>query len=328
MHTRGDPEPTSEPGIPAIEYARSPFRVTRRQWRTLVALTLLNTVLLGWFVIGPQSTHFIQSQWQRYQTRRAEKATMQRMLADQQTCLDYVMPAGLIIFEQRPEEAQKLVADGAAYEPVIIQCDFAASWPAPAIYSRRPVCWGRYEQAIADTGSIFGGLRPIWIESLVFLGRRTTPGGEPRLIAVGVKPSVSLVRRDSAPTVTKMVSSLHFVAYSFLPASSGHPPEPLDKLEFELKLPEAELSTVDGTTLLTTKTPAFVTLLAGQADANHLSRFTLPILINGTPDAIDGWANDEGALLKPRRGSLDTSNMSGGRKWSLPPPPTSQPGAG
>ena len=64
MHVRGDSDPANENGSEAvppsqIEYAPSHFRVSRRQWRALMAMTLLNTLMLGWFVVGPQSTQFI-----------------------------------------------------------------------------------------------------------------------------------------------------------------------------------------------------------------------------------------------------------------------------
>jgi hypothetical protein len=87
--TRAEPPPHT-----AIEYAQSQFQVTRRQWRVLMTLTLLNTLLLGWFVVGPDSTRFIQAQWQQFQARRAEKAKLGQMLADQQQCLRATTRAG------------------------------------------------------------------------------------------------------------------------------------------------------------------------------------------------------------------------------------------
>src|SRR5688500_12449096 len=105
----------------AIDYSRTQFNVTRRQWRLLVALTLFNTMALGWFAFAPNSSAYIKTQWQQWQVKRAETARLRQLAADQQTCLDYVMPPERLIYEEDPAAALKLTTAKAGYVPVRVQ---------------------------------------------------------------------------------------------------------------------------------------------------------------------------------------------------------------
>src|SRR6059058_2181032 len=80
------PQVAYEPGLAAL--------VNRRQFRFLMTLTLINTLMLGGFVAGPGIAHMTGGWWQGYQRWRADRQTaqqhaavLQKFSADYQACL-------------------------------------------------------------------------------------------------------------------------------------------------------------------------------------------------------------------------------------------------
>lgn len=75
------------PDPKALEYDRTATTVTVRGFRTLVILLVINTLMLGWFVAGPQASQFAQEQWKQWQARREARKVRQQMFAlQQQSC--------------------------------------------------------------------------------------------------------------------------------------------------------------------------------------------------------------------------------------------------
>src|SRR5688500_12627466 len=70
-----------EKAAPALEYKADPGRVSVRGFRLLLILTLVNTTLLGAWVMGPQLFPFLRQQWTQW---RAERAKRQAEAAAQQ----------------------------------------------------------------------------------------------------------------------------------------------------------------------------------------------------------------------------------------------------
>jgi hypothetical protein len=318
MHTRiaGEPPDKTRPeALPSssIEYAQSQFRVTRRQWRVLTALTLLNTVMLGWFVIGPQSTQFIQSQWRQFQARRAEKAKLRQVIADQRQCLAYTMAEDLVIYEEDPAAALKLLGNRADYSPVRITVrtsrPLLAPWTAPAARANGPPCWTGFAKGGGGSGRLpcDPGL------PVVYLGERRTPKGEPRLVVVQfeARPEVNFQSPDQTRATTRCDRELHVSI--FAPSTNL-----VGRLSMYLVLPEQTVRLNEAGSAYQVDPPAALTLLAGQADANDPSHFVLPYRVNGQAGIIDGWLTEEGPLLKPQAGSVTT--RGGLRAWKLPVP--------
>ena len=143
-----------------IEYSRTQFYVTRRQWRVLVALTVFNTIALGWLAFAPNSSKWIQDQWQQWQVKRAERAKLRQVVADQTPCLDFVMPATPeLLYEEEPTAALKLTSANAGYQPVRTQVNnvlaTTAPWSSPAQRVSVPDAWAALAKRSAD---IDGGL--------------------------------------------------------------------------------------------------------------------------------------------------------------------------
>src|SRR5687767_14831944 len=104
--------PPDSPPANSLEYIRASAPVTRRQFRFLVFLTLLNTILLAVFIAGPAASQFVRAQWKDYQIRRQLRQAQQKQDAFLQQCGAYVLPPDQVVYEENPQEAQKLVGSG------------------------------------------------------------------------------------------------------------------------------------------------------------------------------------------------------------------------
>ncbi len=93
--------------------------VTRRSFRLLLILTSINTMLLGAVVLGPGLTPFVRQQWADLQRRQADrkseatKAVVRHaLLPAQKQCMDYLAPAGTLLYAEDPDGIEKLQAAG------------------------------------------------------------------------------------------------------------------------------------------------------------------------------------------------------------------------
>jgi hypothetical protein len=286
---------------PALEYDRSGWHVSRRQWRALILLTLLNTVLLGWFVIGPQSTQFIQSQWKQWQVRRAEKARERQMLADQQACLDYKFAPNLVLYAEEPAEAKKLITSIADYKPVSIHSGVSGLiWMPPVIANSRPASWLGFATFVSRDGA--GPFIPDL--PVVFLGRRSTHSGEEQLVFVQLRAQQTTGSngRENFINTDRLL-----VANAVLPATSDKPAKMIGSRALQLVLPNKRFKDVSSVP----EEGPYLTLLAGQADAADNSHFFLPYKIDGVENKIDGWVTEDGVILKPRVGQPTAAALGG-----------------
>ena len=87
----------------ALQYDGTPTTALARRGVRLLAfltfLTLLNTVMMGVFVLGPQLSPYLKQQWQQWQAARAERKQRLADLAVQRQCLDYSAPADKVVYE-------------------------------------------------------------------------------------------------------------------------------------------------------------------------------------------------------------------------------------
>ena len=119
------------PPEPKLEYERREGFISRKQYRRLMALTLVNTVLLAGFVVGPGVGPMVRNQWQQYQGRRAEKATRAAQAELIARGKAYVAPQGLVVYEERPDRAAKLLADQPSQYRVIPDLNVPYLTPKP-----------------------------------------------------------------------------------------------------------------------------------------------------------------------------------------------------
>src|SRR5258705_572912 len=106
MSTELKPQPDSKA---TLEYVRASAPVTRRQFRGLFILTLLNTILLATFICGPTISQLIRSTWQQYQTRQRIQKQQQAQDALLKHAGQYATPADQVVYDGNPTGAVALL---------------------------------------------------------------------------------------------------------------------------------------------------------------------------------------------------------------------------
>ena len=278
------------PREPALDYAPAANFLRVRGVRLLIVLTLVNTILLGGYVLGPQFLGFAQAQWSAYQQRRADDriaaaraaAESARATAERQARLA-VMPAEARAMDYAAEPDGVLYDDDPArHDPTAdaLAGDDAPRWPAT---TTAPAA---FTDAFGKT-SLKGRFPRV---PLFLHGRRATPDGERRLVAVVCGP-VSL---DSGNVASARVTGLEFTCESRVPTT----PDAASRLRSFARYawgasPDYKAS---------------VRLLAGRSDPADAGRFTVPYEV---VDAAGGVA----------RGSLHGQLQADGLVRLLPDGP-------
>src|SRR5690349_19280505 len=91
------------PAAAPLQYDRDAGRsVSVRGFRWLVALTLVNTVLLGSMVLGPQLFPFARQQWQQWKDARARAAQVRADLTKTRMWAAYTAPPTKVVYEEDP----------------------------------------------------------------------------------------------------------------------------------------------------------------------------------------------------------------------------------
>src|SRR5205814_157626 len=148
-------------------------------------LTFVNTLLLGWFVAGPQTGQIFKTQWEKWQAHRAEKVRAQALLAAQEKCLKHAFAPDLVIYDEDPDTARSLLTTRADYVAVSMNNAYVPPrWTPPALWNTRPDEW---RDLITNAGNSYG---ESW-QNLLFLGERRTPAGERMLVVVQLWPQLS-----------------------------------------------------------------------------------------------------------------------------------------
>jgi hypothetical protein len=152
LATRAEADPAASP-TPAAQVTYEPAQpaITRRSFRILMALTLLNTILLGGYVLGPAFHTFGRQQWYAYQRRKAERKTAEALAAaraaaanTERGALAYALPPGTLVYDD--DSARRPHPTAPATRPTP-----PAPWPAvvpqPAEYLALPAMltgWGLF----------------------------------------------------------------------------------------------------------------------------------------------------------------------------------------
>jgi hypothetical protein len=195
-----------QPDRAPTTYAPAESPISRRSFRILMALTLLNTVLLGGYVLGPAFHTFGKQQWAAYQQRKADRKAAEALaakraaaMAVERAALTYVAPpATTLVYDDDP--ARRGSATGAATQPTGV-----APWPAvvpqPAAYLSLPAVVPQWGQLVNPAHSV------------LFMGeRRASASSEPRLVIVVCEPFRGFIALTLRPTSSQ--SDLAVTAYT------------------------------------------------------------------------------------------------------------------
>ena len=86
--------------------------VSRRQFRLLLALVLVNLLITLQFAYFPGLTASIKNRWAQYQQKREREAAVKQALAVEQQAMNFADPPDKVVWDENPETAAKLLAAG------------------------------------------------------------------------------------------------------------------------------------------------------------------------------------------------------------------------
>ena len=324
--------PATAKPAPALEYKpEAPGRVTVRGFRLLLALTLLNTTLLGMSVMGPQLFPFLRAQWQAWHDERAQKQAQARMrqtlLGLWQQCAAYVPPAGYVAYDEDPAEALRLIREGgkAFVGPITGSSSSPPGWAPPA-RAALPDCLAELSQYLGQLP--FG--------QVLFLHERTAPGGSKCLVLAlfdgGSEFSEHYLDGRAAQYSQKKTRRLYVFAWRLNDDGTAAAAEKLSERQLYLSLPDDGPRAVarrkggpeDKSEKVQVDYGNVLRWHGGEADPADAGHFTLRYTLDGHDAAIDGWLRDDRIDLQPREGewTFDRHEI-----LHLRPPPTTQPAA-
>jgi len=173
-----EPAPSESPPQQAIQYAQGTAPVTRRQFRFLLLLTLLNTILLGVFICGPGVSSFIRTSWNDYQARRKLNQLQQQRAALLQKTAAYTAPPDEVVYEENPAEATRLLNSSTDYSSIpgssreVIYLT-PQPWQPPVFRKMNPLV-SQFHAAVLNP--------PNKSQPTVLLHKLKNPNGEERLV--------------------------------------------------------------------------------------------------------------------------------------------------
>jgi hypothetical protein len=280
-------------GVPLAYQVAQPG-VSRGAFRLLLLLTLINTILLGWFVLGPQLSGFARQQWADYQQRKidrqkaaAAQAARLAMLPAQEAAMSYTAPADLVVYADGGTDEERLAAQAAAAtQPSGIVWPGTVPLPEPFTQLHRTIPgWGLL-------------VNPE--KQVLFLHARTPPGSEqPLLIVVLVEPVTRKRSPRSRNTFRHSEFSQAFTALVLEPATRDRDLSCAEWSKWNWS-PAAGLPGDPSTADLYEAAEARLILKAGQPDPSDPSRFTIAYTIDGVEGEIIGQVgHDQKVRLQP-----------------------------
>ena len=337
-------DPPAAKRAESLDYKPDPVvagRVSVRGFRLLLALTLLNTTLLGVSVTGPQLFPFLRGQWTQWRANRAQRqaeaaakvaaaAKQQKILALEQQCLTFSRPAGTVVYEENPAEAARRLREGeSGYTRAMATENQAPAGWIPPMRAVTPDVFRDYLRA--RYGSPAVGPRG----AVLFLHERKTPGGVPHLVYVDFDAGAQFFSRYDHDERSRRSVPVHVqsksrrVSARAVPlAAAGEPRQRLPERTLSLVLPDSS-GLVAAPARQDSTAPAppvdygnVLRVFAGQPDPADPTHFTIPYELDGRGGVIDGWLKDDRIELRPREGRWVYDN---GETWTLTPPPATRP---
>ncbi len=317
--------PAAEAPAPAaatsqIQYESGVSPISRRQFRLLFLLTVLNSFMLFLFVAGPVISSTLSGwkkdykQWQADRLAAQQKVqAQQKAAADFQAALVYTAPANQAAYEEDTGRAAKLIAGDSNYSTVR-STNFIYITPSP---------W----QLPAIRRSI--GLPPPFSTTgyaIVFLHSRTNAAGVQRLVHVefSATEDLQIIRQNSEKTIrvgnqrTFIANSAHARPDAALAFGTSRSLQILQHYE---KCTTIIWSPANDGRMETGEVKTYPSnvfrLFAGQADPKDASHFTIAYELDDQAGSIDGWLlNDETVALEPRLGRTIFDDATGReRHW-------------
>jgi len=320
MHdAASDPAVSEKPGpisTPALEYEQRNTTISRRQYRVLLTLTLLNTILLAGFVAGPVFLPFARQQWQQFQVAREQR----RRQAQQRAAYAQELSTPLVnevVLDENPQTAAKLLADGSKYRTARSDVTYIAArpWQSPALLKSAPAA-----AHLADAG-------------MVFLHGLKDPSGAERLVGVFVDAVQRTISGEQGDSRRRFIlqTERRLVAFVIEPDGKQH-----KALNFQLGR-ETWLSTINWTRgnpdwehgQVEYNVKDLFRIYAAKLDPSDPSKFTIDYDVDDHHGTIDGrLVAADRVELTPREGAIVNKDVQGrSLVWDphVAPIPATQP---
>ena len=323
------PAAAKPPPAPQIPYDGVPAPpVTRRGFRLLLGLTLLNTMMMATFLLGPHLSPFIHAQWEKWQASQEAKRERAYAVAVHGQCLTHVAPPDKVLYEEDPARAVELLASGAAYEPaVLLRQNFQGERPPPGwqppVRAKPPDYFTRLWRTMGSRGDVFANATAP--ATLLFLHERVTPGGEKWMVIVELETATRFnPSPDAAGTSETWTQEkrrrLNVTVYDLAGVHNHGRPAIIQEQTLALLAPDRRNHVVarrlpnadDAADNSSAGAPPpaarpldygnILRFFPGQPDPADRSHFTIAYQLDGKDGTIDGWLKDEGVILRPRNG--------------------------
>jgi len=319
-----DPKSAPAPSTsPQIQYESAASPISRRQFRLLFLLTIVNTFMLFLFVAGPIISRTLSGwsqdykQWQSNRAAAQQKVLVQqKFAADFQTAKDFSAPESQLVYEEDPVRAAALLAKGSQYAPVR-SGNFIyitpAPWQLPAI------------RRTTDSPSPF----QLNGSASVFLHARKSADGTERVVLVEFLASESLRNNNGRSNVSGRYITVNnqraFITHNYQ-ANSNATLDIGNSRTLEIAQPNEKCTAITWipgsddrweTGQVNVNLSNVFRLFAGQADPKDASHFTITYELDGKPGIIDGWLLNDGTVaLEPRLGRIINDDGKGlNRRW-------------
>jgi hypothetical protein len=345
-----EPEPALTYERPASQYA------TRRQFRALLVLGLLNLLIVLQFAYFPNVTAAVKQRWAQYQQKRERTAAVKQALALERQAMSFSQPAGGVVWDENPDTAAALL-EGEGYKRVRVEdlqyMPLLARWPRGAA-AATPDLAKTYVFKLPHFPDLDLG-EPVHHDELavLFLHGLKSPSGQERLVYVQVQGKLDLNEstargelepaglhnniartraRAAAPGTFTVTKELRVVAMPCVPGAGEQPPAavPADKTTLiihgsgSLGLPlnwHWTPPSGDKPEQIRIEGREMFRFYAGQPDPSDASRFTIDYDVDGRRGTIRGQLRNDGRVeFKPSIGTV------AGSRWYLTPP-SSRPAA-
>lgn len=326
---------TEQSEKPALEYEHASARfATRRQFRWLLALLLLNLLITLQTAYWPGLVGSFKSHWSDYQQHRRQRAARQQVMA-------LTQPPSHIVWDENPETAAALLA-ATGYKPIRVESleryPFLSNWPRGAAANIPPAADSFYRDQFNPTYHHafpnLGGQRVVEPDesALILMHAFRTPAGEDRLVYVYVQGKLNLNRTslpaaqtgprpDRVPiespfsaTVHKELSIIAVPCRLPAPGEDALPTPLFDERTTLVIHPDSDPREVRWTwTPPAAGQPEQIRLLdgghlrlfAGQPDPADPTHFTIRYDFDGRPGTIHGHLKPTGTVdLHPDHGTL------------------------
>jgi hypothetical protein len=305
--------------------------VSRRQFRLLTALVVINLLITLQFAYFPNLTAAVKNRWAQYQQKREREAAVRQALALEQEAMRFSDPAGKVVWDEDPETAAKLLA-GQGYRNIEVEgldgIPQLSNWPRGAWATPPPVVTKLWSPA--DRFPV--GYAPVFMHGL------KSASGLERLVYVFVEGRLNLHQSNARgrpgatppPGTYNVRKELRLHAWTWVPGAGEKPPQHQRSERTQLLIHENE---GEGLLLNWHWTPPagdqperillegreMFRFFAGQPDPADPSRFTADYDVDGRRGTIRGQLKNDGTVeLRPSTGTLV------GSRW-YPASPSTQP---